>query len=62
MTLPRETTRRLLDLLHVGNRFKLMFGHPLNPTDPDVIIYREALAKLTPKEPHEPHPRHQAND
>lgn len=62
MTLPRETTRRLLDLLHVGNRFKLMFGHPLNPTDPDVIAFQKALNELTPKEPHESDPRHQAND
>ena len=46
MTLPRETSRRLLDLLHVGNRFKLMFGHPLNPTDPDVILFQAALNEL----------------
>ena len=62
MTFDRPTSRRLLNLLHRGNRFKLMFGHPLNPTDPDVILFQKALAKLTPKEPHESHPRHQAND
>jgi hypothetical protein len=51
MRLPRETTRRLLDLLHVGNRFKLMFGQPLNPTDPDVILFQKALEELKPHEP-----------
>jgi hypothetical protein len=62
MTFDRPTSRRLLNLLHVGNRFRLMFGHPLNEADPDVQTFRQALAKLSPREPHEPHPRHQAND
>lgn len=51
MTFDRPTSRRLLNLLHVGNRFRLMFGHPLNPTDPDVILFQKALNELKPMNP-----------
>jgi hypothetical protein len=31
----RKASRKQLDKLHPGNRFRLMFGQPLLPEDPE---------------------------
>lgn len=33
MTISREESRRIVSLLHPGNRFRLMFGQPFLPGD-----------------------------
>ncbi len=45
MSLDRATSRRLLNLLHPGNRFRLMFGVPLNEGDADVQAFRAECAR-----------------
>lgn len=42
MPFDRSTNRRLLDRLHPGNRFKLMFGIALDESEPDVKAFRQA--------------------
>lgn len=50
----RETSRRALDKLSVGNRLRLMFGHEVDKSDPGYPefkrIINEASGRLTPKD------------
>lgn len=52
MTSSREESRRIVNLLHPGNRFRLMAGQPFLPGDEaGVQKYEEAMRQIEePKE------------
>lgn len=45
MTISREQSRLIVDMLSVPNRFRLMFGQPFFP-GPDVERYEEAIKQI----------------